>query len=340
MFLKRQLELPLLDGFDSADMTRTVGARDVTTVAPQALLLLNGMFAGEQAAALADRLLKETEGDARHHIVRAYERVLARAPTAAELERATAYLRRQQKEFELRHAEIVFAQQVPPQLHEKYLDQLPPAQLLNGPRDDWQYFKGLWKNQYSYASRKVELSKGPFALWSGAEWRDGTVRGTLRFEPGTSLGGVLLRGSAREELFHGYEFLFDLVEGAIELRRHDGEVKTLVHADVPLEFDSVYPFEATARGSRLRLRLGQSHDPLIDFDDPQPLTGVGRFGLRTWGAALVADRLQLHADAREWRVLPADPTTAELSAADRGYRRALASLCLVLFNLNEFVYVD
>ena len=166
------------------------------------------------------------------------------------------------------------------------------------------------------------------------------MQGTLRFEPGTPVGSILLRGSAREELFHGYEFLFDTARGGVELRRHDGEVKTLARAELPLVFSRSYRFEVTAEASRLRLSMEEGEKPLIDYSDPEPLTDAGRFGLRVWGAALVADQLQIHTGAQEWRVLPGDPPGTESSAADRGYRRALASLCLVLFNLNEFVYVD
>ena len=48
--------VPFLETFDYANTAESVGTRPVTTVAPQALLLLNSEFANEDAAALAARV--------------------------------------------------------------------------------------------------------------------------------------------------------------------------------------------------------------------------------------------------------------------------------------------
>jgi hypothetical protein len=49
MFSKRSLILPLMTVFDFADTTQPCCQRDVTTVAPQALALLNNELAHELA---------------------------------------------------------------------------------------------------------------------------------------------------------------------------------------------------------------------------------------------------------------------------------------------------
>src|SRR5262249_30079755 len=59
IFVKRTLGVPLLDVFDFASPDSSQAKRSVTTIAPQALILLNSAFVHDQATAFADRLLKE-----------------------------------------------------------------------------------------------------------------------------------------------------------------------------------------------------------------------------------------------------------------------------------------
>jgi hypothetical protein len=69
--------------FDAADATAMVDARTVSTVAPQALYLLNSPFALDAAAALAERLAKEA-GDDASRVDRAYALLFSRPPTDEE----------------------------------------------------------------------------------------------------------------------------------------------------------------------------------------------------------------------------------------------------------------
>jgi len=83
-FTKRSMIVPLLEVFDLCDTTRTSAKRNVTSVAPQALTLLNGDFVNRQARHLANRLLQEAGADPEKQIERAYRLALCRAPTATE----------------------------------------------------------------------------------------------------------------------------------------------------------------------------------------------------------------------------------------------------------------
>ena len=68
MFTKRSLLLPLMTAFDFADTTQPCSQRNISTVAPQALVLLNNEFVHEQSTALAQRVLTEvTSDDCRTH---------------------------------------------------------------------------------------------------------------------------------------------------------------------------------------------------------------------------------------------------------------------------------
>jgi hypothetical protein len=55
-YVRRTMSVPMLDAFDYSNTTSPLSERPVTTVAPQALLLLNDEFMQQQAAAFANRL--------------------------------------------------------------------------------------------------------------------------------------------------------------------------------------------------------------------------------------------------------------------------------------------
>lgn len=78
--------------FDFADPSMVVGARNVSTVAPQALLLLNHPFVREQAGAAAERLLALDLPDSETRLVHAYRLALGRGPSARERELTLAQL--------------------------------------------------------------------------------------------------------------------------------------------------------------------------------------------------------------------------------------------------------
>jgi hypothetical protein len=97
IFSKRTLGVPFLESFDATTPDSPVGVRAVTTIAPQALILLNSAFMDEQAGAFADRLLKEAPGEPIARIERAFRLAVARRPTERELAVSRAYLDRQRQ---------------------------------------------------------------------------------------------------------------------------------------------------------------------------------------------------------------------------------------------------
>jgi hypothetical protein len=80
----------LFEVFDFADQNRTVGARNLTTAAPQSLFMLNSAFAMEQARAAAADALEASEASTEERVVRAFREVLGRAPLPQELQIALA----------------------------------------------------------------------------------------------------------------------------------------------------------------------------------------------------------------------------------------------------------
>jgi hypothetical protein len=81
----------LFEQFDFPDPTMPTGNRKATTVAPQALLLMNSELVMESADELAKQLLSISSSDS-SRIERAYAQVVARPPTEAETNRALRFI--------------------------------------------------------------------------------------------------------------------------------------------------------------------------------------------------------------------------------------------------------
>ncbi|HLJ55511.1 MAG TPA: DUF1549 domain-containing protein [Chthonomonadaceae bacterium] len=92
MFLKRAMLLPLLTVFDFADTAAPLEQRDVTTVAPQALALMNNPFVSQQSEAFARRVEAEAGTDPARRVKRAWQLAFARSPSPDESREALAFL--------------------------------------------------------------------------------------------------------------------------------------------------------------------------------------------------------------------------------------------------------
>ncbi|MCB1207192.1 MAG: DUF1553 domain-containing protein, partial [Verrucomicrobiae bacterium] len=78
--------------FDFAEPDQVNGQRDVTTVAPQALFLLNNPFVVEVSTKAAERILEQELPDEASRLRYAYAYALCRYPTESETSRALAFL--------------------------------------------------------------------------------------------------------------------------------------------------------------------------------------------------------------------------------------------------------
>ena len=85
-------ELEILSAFDFPHPSEITGARPNTTVATQALFLLNAPFVKHQAQQLAERLIKDEPDDERARISRLYLLTVSRPATPDETETALAFL--------------------------------------------------------------------------------------------------------------------------------------------------------------------------------------------------------------------------------------------------------
>jgi hypothetical protein len=92
LFVRRNLPYPLFAVFDRPDTNQSCPIRNETTIAPQALHLLNSEFSLTCAERLADRLRRECGADVTLQINRGYQLTLGRPPGTDELGIAHQFL--------------------------------------------------------------------------------------------------------------------------------------------------------------------------------------------------------------------------------------------------------
>jgi len=95
MFHKRVVQYPLMQAFDGPDAQASCGRRVPTTVAPQALALLNDRFIRARAGDLAVRLAREAGDDTTARVRLGWRLALAREPSAAELKLGVEFIQTQ-----------------------------------------------------------------------------------------------------------------------------------------------------------------------------------------------------------------------------------------------------
>ncbi|MBA4031214.1 MAG: hypothetical protein C0478_10050 [Planctomyces sp.] len=112
----RSVYLPLVRGilpralevFDFAEQGMVTGSRDNTTVAPQALFLLNDSLVRGQSIQVAEELLQDESATEEARITQAYRRILGREPSTTELQGISQYL----ADFEREAADYVASTQI------------------------------------------------------------------------------------------------------------------------------------------------------------------------------------------------------------------------------------
>jgi hypothetical protein len=105
---KRSVYLPIVRGyvpeilkvFDFPEPSMINGSRDVTTVATQALYMMNSDFVTAQAEAFADRVLGEDADSEKDRVDRAWQIALARLPSEAERNEALSFIEQTSESFE------------------------------------------------------------------------------------------------------------------------------------------------------------------------------------------------------------------------------------------------
>lgn len=93
--LMRNPRTLFLNTFDGPDGFSSCSARDITTTAPQALMMLNNRFPMQRAQTIANQLTKSKDQAVAPLIDQAFETILKRQPTSEEASQAVDFLKQQ-----------------------------------------------------------------------------------------------------------------------------------------------------------------------------------------------------------------------------------------------------
>ncbi|MGH9721956.1 MAG: PSD1 and planctomycete cytochrome C domain-containing protein [Bryobacteraceae bacterium] len=92
LYVKRSFRLPMLEAFDAPDATASCPRRESSTVAPQALTLMNSNFMTAQAGRFAARLKREHGEKPEAWVNAGWQIAFGRTPAAAERDKALDFL--------------------------------------------------------------------------------------------------------------------------------------------------------------------------------------------------------------------------------------------------------
>ena len=109
LYVKRSFRMPLFEAFDMPDTSISCERRNVTTVAPQALALMNNEFMMEQAQAFAERLMRDHGEDPGKWIDAAWRSAMSRPPSDAEKRDALRFLQQHNDDTRARLARLCLA---------------------------------------------------------------------------------------------------------------------------------------------------------------------------------------------------------------------------------------
>lgn len=297
-FVKRSVLVPLLEMFDYSNVNQPLGERQNTTVAPQALMMLNDEFLQERSLAFAARLTKEVGADTDARIGRAYQLAMGREPTPRERQVAREYLARLMAEYSQQANQVTFRPDVPDSLHRSYLSQLKAVAMLKGPSTGWKYFTGRWHGNYEGIAQ-MDVQRGPFALLAAEMPAEGTLSGLIQLYQASEFASLLVRGRGEGDLYEGYEIQLDPREERVRILRVAADkIQTLAETKFPVPTSRSLPIRLELEGSVIRLWLGdqaKKPDPstvTLSARDEQPLAVGRHVGVRAVGAPLRLDQMK------------------------------------------------
>lgn len=309
--VKRSVRDPLLEALDYSNTTSPLSERATTTVAPQALLLLNGRFTAERAEHLAKRVLEKWKGhsdsvdfenDGAAIIADIYRRTLQRSPTPDEVAVSIKTIHELKRMVEHMSDRIVFRPDVPVSLFSGFRTQLPGTDFLMGPRERWEYRPGVWGGGYEGID-VVDKNFGPHAFWNGHTFSDGELRTRVWLDRTVESATIILRGepdanawrgaSLRLEPVHGRWVFFDGVGENNDASSHQ-EIRWLQ----PTPVETWIPIRVQTQGEWIRVWTGENLEgpPLIEKKLSNRVPRSGRLGFAVWGGALSLDPLSLSVD--------------------------------------------
>jgi mono/diheme cytochrome c family protein len=93
VFSKRSIRYPLFEAYDQPNLVNSCDRRNRSTIAPQALIMMNDNFLVLQSKHFAERLRKEAGDNSSAQVERAFQLALGRAPTGYEKDQALTFIK-------------------------------------------------------------------------------------------------------------------------------------------------------------------------------------------------------------------------------------------------------
>jgi hypothetical protein len=114
----RTITAPILDLFDPPESVSSCPKRNTTTVAPQALQILNNKFVAGQSVIFAERLRNEVGKDWSSQVQRAFLLALGRSPEPPELQASLAFLKKQEGYHRAHNLKLLGSGVDPAEIHQ------------------------------------------------------------------------------------------------------------------------------------------------------------------------------------------------------------------------------
>ncbi|MEY3172389.1 MAG: hypothetical protein RLZZ436_302 [Planctomycetota bacterium] len=281
--VKRGVRDPLLESLDYSNTTSPLTERPVTTVAPQALIMLHGRFTAERSTALATRAMAVAT-DLHGQVQHLYRSILQRDASASELEQASAAVLGFEEDLRPGLREVSFRPDVPESLYSDFRRQLPGDAFLRGPRDGWEYRGGVWGGGYEGID-VVDKHLGPHALLT-MEHGAGELTGELQLDETVELASLLLAVAPDGDAWRGLAVTIDRRRGVLEVRRRTDRDVVLASAKSVFAANEWIQFRCQLSPDTLALQLGPPGAVL----QLECRTGIqqpfGRSGVAVWGGEL------------------------------------------------------
>jgi hypothetical protein len=209
----------------------------------------------------------------------------------------------------------------------------------------WTRCGGQWTRSAG-GSWTVGKDDGARVVWDEAQIANGEISVGMRLSPGQAFkGGVIFRvrhTKAGADDWSGYETGLDLGRQTVFIGDQRDVWTNRAEGPCKVEPGRWHHLRVVLDGPRIQVFVDGAEKPQVEYVDPSPLPG-GSIGLRTWASEIAYRNLTVRKDGKtviaDFRAPSIEQPTGT-SDEQRARQQALQSLCLVVLNLNEFVYVD
>jgi alpha-L-arabinofuranosidase len=187
----------------------------------------------------------------------------------------------------------------------------------------WTTLGGRWRAEEGAA--RVDSDAGAKLVLKEPAWSDGSAEAEIRFPNGRGdNAGLLVRVSnagVGADNFDGYEISLRPEAQQVILGRHRHDWTPLAQAPSKFDPNTWTRLRVQVDGARIRVFVGNSAEPSIDFTDAAPLPR-GRVAVRTWNSDAAFRNVRAQGKARGFEVARGQDVSGMWDAIRTGNARA------------------